>query len=135
MTIEKINPETLPPPHGHTQTIVATGTRFVFTSGQVSVDVAENLIGAGPDYEAQGYTAVTNAYEAVIASGASAADVVRMTLYVVDPSEANLEKLYDGIGRAMKDAKGKLTAMTLVGITGLTKPGTVVEVEMTAVTD
>ena len=32
MTIQKINPDTIAPPHGHAQVIVATGGKLVFTS-------------------------------------------------------------------------------------------------------
>lgn len=135
MTIQKINPDTIAPPHGHAQVIVATGGKFVFTSGQVAIDVNEKLIGAGADYEAQGYKAVSNAYAAITASGASPRDVVRMMVYVVNPASENLEQLYAGLANAMRDAGGKTTAMTLIGITGLSEPGAVVEVDMMAVAD
>jgi enamine deaminase RidA (YjgF/YER057c/UK114 family) len=133
MTLEKINPETLPPPHGHAQVVVASGSRFVFTSGQIGVDVTESLVGDDTDYRAQGRQAAANAYAAIEAGGATAADIVRFTVYVVDPVEENLDQLYTGLGEAARTAGAKLTAMTLIGITGLSTPGAVVEIEATAV--
>ncbi|RAG82402.1 RidA family protein [Streptacidiphilus pinicola] len=135
MTIQKINPDTIAPPHGHAQVVVATGSKLVFASGQVAIAPDEKPVGDATDYKAQGYKAVSNAYAAITASGASPGEVVRMTVYVVDPTAENLESLYAGLGDAVRDAGGRTTAMTLVGITGLSEPGRVVEIEMTAVTD
>ena len=45
--VELINPEGLPKPHSYHQVAVATGSRLVFVSGQVSEDVQGNLVGAG----------------------------------------------------------------------------------------
>jgi enamine deaminase RidA (YjgF/YER057c/UK114 family) len=135
MALQKINPDTLAPPHGHAQVVVATGSRFVFTSGQVAIDVDEQLLGSGPDYRVQGHRAAMNAYAAVTAAGATPADIVRFTVYVVDPAQENLEQLYVGLGEAAREARAKLTAMTLIGVTGLSLPGAVVEIEATAVID
>jgi enamine deaminase RidA (YjgF/YER057c/UK114 family) len=134
MTLQKINPDTLAPPHGHIHAVVATGNNIVFASGQVAIDLEENLQGFN-DYCEQGYRAALNAYAAISSSGATPADIVRFTVYVVDPVESNLEPLYDGLGRAAREVGAKRTAMTLIGITGLSIPGAVVEVEATAVFD
>ena len=133
MTIQKLNPDTIAPPHGHAQVVIASGSKIVFISGQISIGRDENLIGAG-DYEAQGYQATLNAYAAIAASGAIAADVARMMVYVVDPAPEHLEKLYAGLGKAVSETGGRTAAMTLIGITGLSEPGALVEVELTAVT-
>jgi enamine deaminase RidA (YjgF/YER057c/UK114 family) len=133
MTLQKINPENLSTPHGHAHVVVATGSKMVFASGQVAIDPAEQLL--ADDYEGQGYHAVANGYLAIAAAGAGPKEVVRMTVYVVDPTPANLDKLFAGLARAVKDAGGSTAAMTLVGITGLYRPDLVVEVELTAVTD
>jgi enamine deaminase RidA (YjgF/YER057c/UK114 family) len=134
MTIQKINPDTIAPPHGHAQVVVATGNKLVFASGQVAIDRDEKPVGDATDYKGQGYQAVSNAYAAIIASGAGPAEVVRMTVYVVNATQENLEQLYVGVGDAVRDAGGKTTSMTLIGVTGLSEPGRVVEIEMTAVT-
>jgi enamine deaminase RidA (YjgF/YER057c/UK114 family) len=135
VTLQRIDPDTLSRPHGHAQVVVATGSRLVFASGQVAIDTVENLLGSGPDYREQGYRAALNAYAAVRASGATPADIVRLAVYVVDAIEPHLEPLYEGLGQAAREAGAKRTAMTLVGITGLSLPGAVVEIEATAVID
>ncbi|NBE49993.1 RidA family protein [Streptomyces boluensis] len=131
MTIEKINPDTIAPPHGHAQVVVATGSKLVFASGQVGIDKDEKLV--GDDYRSQGHRAALNAYAAISASGATPADIVRLTVYVVDPAQKNLEELYAGLGAAAKEAGAKTTAMSLIGITGLSMPGAFVEIEATAI--
>ncbi|WP_165964111.1 RidA family protein [Actinomadura sp. KC216] len=133
MTLKKIDPDTLAPPHGHAQVVVASGSRIVFVSGQVGIDADERLVGAG--YRAQGHRAAMNAYAAVTGAGGTPADIVRFTVYVVDPAAANLEELYAGLGDAARSAGAKRTAMTLIGVTGLSMPGALVEIEVTAVID
>jgi enamine deaminase RidA (YjgF/YER057c/UK114 family) len=133
MTIQKVNPDTLAPPHGHAQVVIATGTKQVYISGQVALDTSETLLGAG-DYEAQGYHTVLNAYRAIAAAGASPKEVVRMMVYVIDPTPDNLDNLYRGLAKAVGEAGGSTTAMTLIGVAGLSVPGALVEVDLTAVT-
>ncbi|WP_158890846.1 RidA family protein [Amycolatopsis anabasis] len=133
MVTRKINPSTLPKPHGHAQIIVASGGTLVFTSGQVAIDPDEKLIGDGPDYRAQARQTAENVYAAVAAAGLTPADIVRLTIYVVDPAPENLEELYVGLGEAGAAAGAKSTAMTLIGVTGLSFPGAVVEMDATAI--
>lgn len=135
MAIEKINPERLAKPHGYAHAIAASGNKLVFTSGQVPLDVEGNLVGVGPDYAEQGYQAAGNLYTALAAAGAEAKDIARLTIYFVDPTEENLEKFYEGLGRASREAGAKATATTLIGVAVLGVPGAVVELEATAVLD
>jgi enamine deaminase RidA (YjgF/YER057c/UK114 family) len=132
VAIEKINPDSLVKAHGYTHVTVGTGTKFVFTSGQVPLDADENLVGDGPDYRAQGYQAARNVYAALAAAGARPTDMVRMTIYVVGPSEANLQELYGGLGRAAREVGAKATATTLVGVAAIAVEGATVEIEATA---
>ncbi|MFG2446627.1 RidA family protein [Nocardia fluminea] len=133
MTIEKINPDTLVHPHGYAQVVVATGSKLVLASGQIGVDTGDHLV--GKDYRSQAHRAALNAYAAISASGATPGDIVRFTVYVVDPTPEHLDDVYAGLGKAGKEAGAKATAMSLIGITGLSAPGAVVEVEATAVID
>src|SRR5689334_19060652 len=104
MAIEKVRPESLARAHGYSHAVVATGSRFVYTSGQTPVDQEGNLVGDGPDYRAQGRQAGSNLYAALAAAGASASDIARLTIYVVDASAANLEALYAGLGESGAEA-------------------------------
>jgi enamine deaminase RidA (YjgF/YER057c/UK114 family) len=135
MILRKLDPDTLAPPHGWAQTVVATGSRFVFASGQVAARTDETPAAGPTDYQGQANRATANAYEAIIAGGATVADIVRLTIYVVDPTPENLEALYRGIGEAGHEYGARRTAMTLIGVTGLSDPRYKVEMEATALID
>ena len=135
MAIQKINPDTLMKPHGFAQVTVATGSKFVFTSGQVAVDGDGKLVGDGPDYRAQGYQAARNVYAALAAAGAEPSAIARLTIYVVDSSDANLEELYAGLGEAASEVGARSTATTLIGVASLSVRGAAVELEATALID
>src|SRR3954447_12045283 len=79
--VELINPEDLPKPQSYHQVAVATGSRWVFVSGQVSEDVDGNLVGAG-DFALQARTAFANVGRALAAAGARPEQVARITIYV-----------------------------------------------------
>lgn len=133
MTLEKINPDTLARPHGFAQVIVATGSKIVYTSGQVGIDTDYKL--AGADYRSQARKAAENVYAAVAAAGGTPADITRLMIYVVDATETNLEELYAGLGDAGQAAGAKATTMTLIGVTNLSDPSWLLEIDATAVID
>jgi enamine deaminase RidA (YjgF/YER057c/UK114 family) len=135
MILEKINPDSLPKPHGFAQAVVATGSKFVYTSGQVGADRDGNLVGGERDYRAQGRQAASNVYAALAAANAKPSDIVRLMMYVVDPSADNLDRLYEGLGEAAVEAGAKSTSMVLIGVTALSLPGAVVEFNATALID
>lgn len=135
MATQRVNPDTLAEAHGFAHTLVATGSKLVFTSGQVSIDADGNLIGEGPDYRAQGRQAAANIYAALAAGGASPSDMVRLMIYVVDPADEHLEQLYAGLGEAAREVGAKATATTLIGVTALSEKGAVVELDATALVD
>lgn len=135
MTIEKMWPDTMPPTHGWPQVTVATGSKLVFTSGQVGQDTDEKMVAARDDYEGQMYQSMMNGYAGITAAGGQPSDVVRLMIYVVDPTPENLEKVYAGFGRALKDVGTKPAGMTLIGVSGLSDPEHSVEIDMTAVLD
>ena len=66
--VELLNPDDLPRPESYHQVAVATGSRLVFVSGQVSEDVEGNLVGAG-DFALQARTAFANVGRALAAGG------------------------------------------------------------------
>src|SRR3954449_1544151 len=104
--LELINPEDLPKPQSYHQVAVATGSRWVFVSGQVSEDVDGNLVGAGAfmledrtgsgqvaedvdgnlvgvgDFALQARTAFANVDRALAAAGARPGQVARIPIYV-----------------------------------------------------
>src|SRR5882757_9977651 len=82
-TLEHPRPEGLLPNPGFSQVVAATGTRTIYTAGQVLIDERGALVGAG-DLAAQTAQVMRNVGLALAAAGASYADVVKITTYVVN---------------------------------------------------
>lgn len=81
------NPPELSTPTGYTHVVdVPPGHRLVFIAGQVALDSTGALVGAG-DFAAQTRQVFENLRRALAASGATFADVVKMTTYVTDASQ------------------------------------------------
>jgi enamine deaminase RidA (YjgF/YER057c/UK114 family) len=114
------------------QVVVSTGKRTIYTAGQVSIDERGNLVGAD-DLAAQTEQVMRNVGLALAAAGASFADVVKITTYVVNykPEHRAI------IGRARMPffAKRPPPASTLVGVSALALPEWLVEIEAVAVVD
>jgi enamine deaminase RidA (YjgF/YER057c/UK114 family) len=112
------------------QVAVASGSRTIYISGQVAVDKTGAVVGAG-DLEAQTTQVMKNLGLALQAAGASFADVVKITTYVVDykPEQRG------AIGRARSAFFAGRTppASTLVGVSALAAPGWLIEIEAIAV--
>jgi enamine deaminase RidA (YjgF/YER057c/UK114 family) len=133
MALNRINPDTLARPHGFAQVVSSTGSKLVLTSGQVGVDGEHRLVGG--DYRSQARQAAANIYLAVAAAGAGPGDIARLTLYVVDPTQANLDEVYAGLGDAAAEVGAKAAAMSLIGVTALSDPTWLVEIDAIAVLD
>ena len=82
-TIEHPRPQGLLHNAGFSQVVIASGTRWIHTAGQVSIDEHGSLVGAG-DLAAQTTQAMRNVGLALAAAGASYADIVKITTYVVN---------------------------------------------------
>src|SRR5436853_6657306 len=80
--LERPRPEGLLNNPGFSQVVAATGTRTIYTAGQVSIDEHGALVGAG-DLAAQTAQVMRNVGLALAAAGATYADVVKITTYVV----------------------------------------------------
>ena len=114
------------------QVVVATGTRTVYIAGQVSIDERGTLVGAG-DLAAQTAQVMRNVGLALAAAGASYADLVKITTYVVDYKPEH--RAIIGAARAPFFAGGMRPASTLVGVSALAMPDWLVEIEAVAVVD
>jgi len=93
--VQFVNSPALPPSPGYTQVVVAPAGRTVHISGQVALDTAGAIVGQG-DFQAQARQVFENLKAALEAGGASFADVVKITSFVLDM--ANLPAL-----RAIRD--------------------------------
>jgi enamine deaminase RidA (YjgF/YER057c/UK114 family) len=114
------------------QVVAATGTRTVYTAGQVSIDERGTVIGAG-DLAAQTAQAMRNVGLALAAAGAGYADIVKITTYVVNYQLEHRAVI--GLARAPFFSNGRPPASTLVGVSALALPDWLVEIEAVAVVD
>src|SRR5580693_4427864 len=131
-TLEHPRPEGLLHNPGFSQVVVASGTRTIYTAGQVSIDERGALVGAG-DLTAQTAQAMHNVGLALAAGGATYADIVKITTYVVNYRPEHRAVI--GKARAPFFASGTPPASTLVGVASLALPEWIVEIEAIAVVD
>jgi reactive intermediate/imine deaminase len=89
-SVQFINPPALAASRGYTQVVIAPAGRTVHISGQVALDTAGSVVGPG-DFRAQARQVFENLKAALEAGGASFADVVKITIFVLDM--ANLPAL------------------------------------------
>lgn len=128
--IEHIRPERLANHPAYTQVVAARGQRIIHISGQVAMDADGNTVG-GDDLEAQTEQVMRNLAIALEAAGASFADVVKITTYVVDYRPEHRAAV--SRARAKYLPEGAPPASTLVGVTALASPEWLVEIEAVAV--
>jgi enamine deaminase RidA (YjgF/YER057c/UK114 family) len=135
MKKEFINPPDLPNwEQSFSQIAVVQGLslKTIYISGQVSVDQENNIVREG-DLQGQADYAFANLHRALMAAGASPADVVKLNIYVVGykPADAVL------ISAARRKVfRGKnLPASTLLGVESLALDGLLIEVEAVAVVE
>ncbi|PSQ18457.1 hypothetical protein BRD00_05205 [Halobacteriales archaeon QS_8_69_26] len=107
---------------------VRAGSR-VSVAGTTATDEDGDLVGVGDPY-AQARKAIDNVVDALSATGATPADVVRTRIYVTDADD------WPAIGRAHAETFGDHPpAATLVEVNAMVDPEMLVEVEAEAVVD
>jgi enamine deaminase RidA (YjgF/YER057c/UK114 family) len=123
-----INPETLHRPFGYTHVVEVTAGRPVYLAGQVALNRAGEVVGAG-DIDAQARQVFENLQAALQAVGAGFDQVVKLNLYLVDitqlPAVREVRDQYVNTARP--------PASTAVEIRRLAVDGLLVEVEAVAV--
>ncbi|TCH98089.1 RidA family protein [Roseococcus sp. SYP-B2431] len=112
---------------------VASGARTIYTAGQVAVDENGALVGSG-DLEAQTKQVMANLGKALTAGGASFADVVKITTYVVD-YKPEMRAVIGKVRGEFFAGRAAPPASTLVGVAALAAPEWLVEIEAIAVVD
>lgn len=133
MSVQLVNPPSLPTPEVYAQVAVAQGARFVFVSGQVARDADGKPVGPG-DLAAQTEQAYANVDAAVKAVGGSLSDIAKLTVYVVDWEPAKMAMLAEGAVRAAQRLGFDLVRpITLLGVAALGEPDLLIEVEAVAV--
>ncbi|KOU03652.1 endoribonuclease [Streptomyces sp. NRRL F-5755] len=135
MSVTLVNPQGLPEIPAYRQVSIASGSKLVFTAGQVAWDADGATVGEG-DLVAQVEQCYLNVGTALAEAGATFGDVVKMSVYVVDWTPDKLPLFMEGVARA--SAKLGVTPVppsTLLGVAALHIPEHLVEVEATAVID
>src|SRR3954454_10841130 len=130
--LEHPRPEGLLHNPAFSQVVAASGKRTIYTAAQVSIDERGALVGAA-DLAAQTAQAMRNVGLALSAVGASYADIVKITTYVVNYKPEHRSII--GKARAPFFANGTPPASTLVGVSALALPEWLVEIEAVAVVD
>ena len=133
MTNTAIQPPGIVEIPGLTQVIVATGARHVYVAGQVPIDAAGQLIGPG-DLRAQATACFEHLRTCLDAAGATAADVVKVTFWVVDYGPESLDAIYTAAFEVFGTDVPASTS-TLVGVAALFHPGQLFEIDAIAVLD
>ncbi len=129
MNVERINPEELARPSGFSHAVSAPAGPMVFLAGQIGMDRDGKVAGGVvPQFE----QALGNLLTALAAAGGQPADLVSLTIYLVDVED------YQAHGREIGAAWRRLTgtgypAMAGVGVTRLWDPAALVEIQGIAV--
>ena len=125
MTIKKINPETLAPPIGFSHAVIAEG-KNIFLAGQTALN-KEGVI-VGDTIVSQFEKALINLVTALREAGGTPEDLVKITIFSVDPVDYRAHSRE--IGKTWQSLLGKnFPAMTLVGVTRLWDDAALVEIE------
>ena len=125
--LRRINPSTLHEPAGYTHIVEVMGAaRTVYVAGQVAFNERREVVGVG-NVAAQTEQVYRNLETALAAAGASFADVVKMTTYITDMSQAPAARAVRA--RCFGET---LPVSTLVGVTALAHPDFMIEIEVVA---
>ena len=128
--IRFLNPEALSKPPGYTHVVEATApARIVYLAGQLGLDRDGKVAGAPGDFRAQAVQTFENLKAALAAVGGRFQDVVKLNNYLTDISHLP-------IFREVRDSYLPATnkpASTTIQISGLARPGALLEIEAVAV--
>jgi enamine deaminase RidA (YjgF/YER057c/UK114 family) len=126
MAIERINPEELGRPSGFSHAVSTSGERIVFLAGQTALDSTNKIVGEG--VVAQFERALGNLLTALRAAGGEPADLVSVTIYIVDMDDYKSHARE--IGAVWKRLAGaEYPAMAGIGVSRLWDVEALVEVQ------
>jgi enamine deaminase RidA (YjgF/YER057c/UK114 family) len=125
------NPPSLPIPKSYHHAVAVEGGRTIYLSGQVAFDAKRNVIG-GDDIVAQTRQALRNMKTAVESAGGTMADIVQLTIHVVNFRPDQLDRIAGTLPEFFP--LENLPANTLVGVSSLSTKGLLIEITGIAVT-
>ena len=128
-----INPPEMMRHPSYSRVITVKGPcKFIFIAGQTPSDMQYQPVFPG-DYKKQ-YEYVMDALSVQLkAAGASWSDVVVRRVYTLDV-DALIKVMRDPTTRKYENAEAMPTS-TMIGVTRLTNPGFLIEIDLVAVTD
>ena len=124
-----INPPGVSTPTGYSHVVSSDRHRTIYLSGQIAVNAAGEVVGEG-NLAAQTEQVWQNIATCLAAAGASFADIVKMTTYVV--SYKPDDRLIVAAARAKYLPADRPPASTLVGVQALARPEFLIEIEAIA---
>lgn len=128
-----INPASLPDWKEFFTQVVAVeshGVKTIYVSGQVGVDAQQNLVGDG-SLSAQAKQAFANLATALMSAGARFADIVKITVFVVNYKYEDAAVIGALIQQHFSAAQPP--ACSLIGVQTLARTEFLIEIEATAV--
>lgn len=130
--IKYVNPHELEKPPGYSHVVDVRGSRLIFLSGQAAFDGNGELVG-GTDLEAQADQAFKNVSIALASVGCSAANLVKLTVFMRDMSKlAEYRRARDRFLTSVEPAVAP--AITLIEVSRLFAEGLLIEIEGIAAT-
>ena len=117
-----------PLPVGYSQAVGAEG-KFLFISGQISVDATGHVIGKN-DLRAQTVQVYENIKSLLNEAGCTYEDVVKMNIYIVNYKPEHGALIREVRKNYLSDKNPP--ASTLVGVTSLFHPDYLIEIEAVA---
>jgi enamine deaminase RidA (YjgF/YER057c/UK114 family) len=128
--IVRIDPPELGIPPGYSQIVDVSARRFVFISGQTALDRDGNLVGRN-DFPAQAAQVFRNLAIALEASGCTAANLVKLTVFLTDMN--NLGPYREARNRFFASVTPPAApAVTLVEVSKLYDAHFMIEIEAVA---
>jgi enamine deaminase RidA (YjgF/YER057c/UK114 family) len=125
-----INPPELATPPGYSQVVEVSAGRIIFIAGQTSLDRDGNLVGKD-DFAAQAARVFHNLAIALQASGCTAANLVKLTVFLTDMD--NLTRYREARNRFFASVTPPAApAVTLVEVSKLYGADFMIEIEAIA---
>jgi enamine deaminase RidA (YjgF/YER057c/UK114 family) len=128
--ITRVNPPELGTPPGYSQIVEVAARRILFIAGQTALDRDGKLVGKG-DFAAQAAQVFHNLTIALQARGCTAANLVKLTVFVTDMD--NLGSYREARNRFFATVTPPAApAVTLVEVSKLYGPDFLIEIEAIA---
>ena len=129
-SITRINPPELGTPPGYSQVVDVRAGRIIFIAGQTAVDRDGNVVGK-EDFETQATRVFRNLAIALEAAGCTAANLVKLTVYLTDMDD--LSRYREARNRFFASVTPPAApAVTLVQVGKLYGPDFMIEIEAIA---